>query len=195
MAAGQPVGGGRRPRRWPIAVAAVLLVLVAGFVAYAVSSASRTAAPVGAGLPTVPTGKVAPTFSLPRLGGGAPVSLAAYRGKPAIVNFFASWCVDCRAELAAFGAVSSADRGVVHFVGVDANDTNLSLARSLLAHAHATYPVGIDANGTVASEKYVIAALPVTYFLDSSGRVAGEVFGAQSRASLESWVAKLTSRS
>lgn len=193
--AGVADGGtpGRRAR-WPLALVLVAAVGLAAFVVYAVTSAGRAKPPVGSGLPTVPAGRVAASFSLPRLGGGAPVTLAAFRGRPTIVNFFASWCADCRAELAAFGAVSRTDGRRVNFVGVDANDTNLTLARSLLAHAGARYPVAIDANGSVASGRYLVTALPVTFFLSSSGRVVGEVFGTQSRGTLDSWVAKLTSR-
>lgn len=184
----------RRRRRLPVVLALLAAVALLGFVAYAVSSANRAKPPVGAGLPTVPAGRLAAPFSLPRLGGGAPVSLSSFRGKPTILNFFASWCVDCRAELAAFGAVSRADSGRVHFVGVDSNDTNAALARSLLARAGAHYPVAVDANGAVANGRYLVAALPVTFFLDASGHVVGEVFGAQTRSDLESWVAKLTAR-
>lgn len=139
----------------------------------------------------LPQGSVAPDFSLPRLGGGPPVRLVAFRGRPTVVNFFASWCPDCRAELGAFGAISRATRGTVNFVGVDANDTNPGLARRLLAEAGASYPVGTDPNGTVTSTKYVSTHLPVTFFLDAKGRVVGEAYGAQSRSSLRHWVAIL----
>jgi len=102
-----------------------------------------------------------------------------------VLNFFASWCADCRAELSAFGAVSRSTGSKVAFVGVDTNDQNPSLARALLTHAGADYPVARDQDGTVSSGSYAISALPVTFFLDSSGRIVGEAFGAQSRAGLE----------
>ncbi|MCU1495719.1 MAG: Redoxin domain protein [Acidimicrobiaceae bacterium] len=182
-----------RHERWPKVVAIVAGLGLAGFIAYAVTSASSHKTNPTVGVAVISKGKSAPLFTLPRLGGGSQVDLAGFRGKPTVVNFFASWCPDCRSELNAFGTVSSADKSKVNFVGVDSNDTNSALARKLLASAGATYPVGVDANGSIASESYVIVALPVTYFLDAKGRVVGETFGAESRSKLEQSVALLES--
>jgi cytochrome c biogenesis protein CcmG/thiol:disulfide interchange protein DsbE len=137
-------------------------------------------------------GTTAPAFSLPRLGGGAPVSLASYRGTPVIVNFFASWCPHCRSELSAIGTVATQNSGHVAVVGVDSNDGSGATAQKLLTAADATYPVGLDTSADVAS-KYLLTALPVTYFVDAQGRVVGSALGAQSVASLQHWVARLTS--
>lgn len=136
-------------------------------------------------------GTVAPAFSLPRLNGGAPVTLAGFRGTPVILNFFASWCPHCRAELQAIGTVARETSGHVAVVGVDSNDTSSSAATHLLATAHATYPVAVDANAKVASA-YLLTALPVTYFLNAKGRVVGAVLGAQTVTSLDRWVKRLS---
>jgi peroxiredoxin len=136
-------------------------------------------------------GKTAPAFSLPRLGGGAPVSLASYRGAPVIVSFFASWCPHCRAELAAMGSVAASTTNHVAVVGVDSNDSSGAAAEKLLVSAHATYPVGVDADAQVAT-KYLLSVLPVTYFVDAQGRIVGSAFGSQSVASLQHWVDRLT---
>jgi cytochrome c biogenesis protein CcmG, thiol:disulfide interchange protein DsbE len=136
------------------------------------------------------TGTVAPAFSLPRLDGGAPVSLAGYRGTPVILNFFASWCPHCRAELEAVATVARKTEGRVAVVGVDTNDTASAAAR-LLAAAHATYPVAVDAHAKVASS-YLLTALPVTYFVSAEGRVVGYALGSETVASLERWVKRLS---
>jgi thiol-disulfide isomerase/thioredoxin len=127
------------------------------------------------------------------LGGGAPVSLASTRGEPTIVNFFASWCQDCQAELSAFAALSAQLPGGVAIVGVDSNDANGPAAQALLAGAKATYPVAVDSAATVATS-YRLNALPVTYFLDADGRVVHAAFGAQSLANLRHWSAALTTK-
>ena len=57
-------------------------------------------------------------------------------------------------------------------IGVDSNETSEANAEQLLAAAGATYPVGVDANAKVAS-RYLVQALPVSYFLDASGKVVG----------------------
>jgi peroxiredoxin len=135
-------------------------------------------------------GTVAPNFSLPALHGGNPVSLSDYRGRPVIVNFFASWCPDCRAELDAMAATARTTTGRVAVIGVDSNETSDAAAAGLLAAAGATYPVAVDAHATVAS-RYLVQGLPISYFLDASGRVVGAALGSQSVSSLHRWVARL----
>lgn len=147
-----------------------------------------------AGLARVPTGRPAAAFSVPRLGGGPPVSLAAFRGKPVVLNFFASWCTDCRAELKAFGTVSSQARSKVSFVGIDTNDTaSVRSIQALLASEGDHYPVGQDPNVAVAS-KYLVSGLPTTFFINADGRVVGQAFGAQTVKSLQGWVHRLEAR-
>lgn len=151
----------------------------------------------GAGLPMLAKGSPAPGFSLPRLGGGPPVSLAAERGHPLVLNFFASWCPDCRAELRAFAEVSHGAHGPVRFLGIDTNDPEPGQASALLRAAGDRYPVGTDRDAAVANGRYDIEALPVTVFVGASGRIVGQVFGAQTVRSLRPWVQALeaTSRS
>lgn len=150
-------------------------------------ASSLNAGPQTTGLPRL-TGQVAPGFHLPSLRGGSPVALAAHQ--PTVLNFFASWCHGCRQEIDAFGATWKADRGKVAFVGVDTGETSPATARKMLAQAGATYPVGLDASSTVTG-RYQILALPTTIFIDRSGRVAGEVFGPQTRQDLARWIHKL----
>ena len=141
------------------------------------SSAALKVAPP----PVLHLGTTAPAFSLPALGGGPPVTLAAHRGTPVMLNFFASWCPDCRQELAAVATVARQAGPRVAVIGVDSNETSDGTASALLAAAHATYPVAVDANAAVAT-RYLVDALPVTYFLDAEGRVVGATLGPQTTA-------------
>ncbi len=189
----------RRPDRvfkWIAAVAAACLV---GFVVFVIVRGPSRAAPVpssaaleSAPPPVLKPGTVAPGFSLPPLAGASPISLASFRGKPVIVNFFASWCRDCRAELGAMAAAGRAAQGQVAVVGVDTNESSAATATRLLAEAGATYPVAVDAHATVAST-YLVSALPVTYFVDAEGRVVGAALGPQKESSLQRWIARLDS--
>jgi len=190
---GQATGRPDRLFKWLALVAGACLV---GFVVFVVvrgpshapsggSAALKVAPP-----PVLAHGAPAPAFSLPALGGGTPVSLAAHRGRPVMVNFFASWCPDCRQELGAVATVARRTGGHVAVIGVDSNETSPAAAESLLAAAHATYPVAVDANASVAT-RYLVAALPVTYFVDAEGRVVGDALGPQTAASLQRWMARL----
>ena len=185
-------GGGRSERTWKLVALAATLALI-GFITYA---ATRPHHPRPAAYPVTPPaalarGSEAPAFTLPRLGGGPPVSLAGTRGTPTVVNFFASWCRNCQAELSAFAALSTQKAGRVAIIGVDSNDANGSAAQRLLARAKATYPVGIDSDAKVATS-FLLSALPVTYFLDSDGRVVHVAFGAQTLSSLDRWAGAST---
>jgi cytochrome c biogenesis protein CcmG/thiol:disulfide interchange protein DsbE len=198
-----PVADAKKSRSKPADRPFQLIALVAGvcligFIIYiAVRPATNDHRTLGIAALKVPppavlhAGTVAPAFTLPRLGGGAPVSLTAFRGAPVIISFFASWCPHCRSELAAMGSIARQNNGHVAVVGVDSNDGAGSAAERLLVAANATYPVGLDVNAQVAS-RYLLTALPVTYFLDARGRVVGSALGAQGVASLERWVARLT---
>ena len=197
----------RRLRRWPavLGLVASATVVAAALVVYAVTP--RPASVVteqvlpkgltlqrsgtGAGLPELAAGRPAPRFSLPSLSGGGEVSLASFSGHPVVLNFFASWCPGCRAELSAFAEVSAAPHGAVRFVGVDTEDASPAKARSLLAAAGDNYPVGIDHNGRVATSRYLVQALPVTVFISARGRIVGQAFGPQTVRSLTAWLGRL----
>lgn len=141
-----------------------------------------------AGLPKLPHGKPAPAFSAPGLTGGQ-VSLSQFRGKPTVINFFASWCPNCRAELGAFAAVSKQYGTGVNFVGVDTNDT-AAKAVAMLRSAGITYPIASDPSANIASS-YQVVGLPTTVFVSPGGQIVGEAFGAQTTATLHAWMAKL----
>jgi thiol-disulfide isomerase/thioredoxin len=124
---------------------------------------------------------------LPRLGGGAPVTLARLGREPIVVNFFASWCTACQQELKAVAEV--AGEGRVGFVGVDTNETSDAAALTMLHRVHARYPVGIG--GITQTSEYRVPGLPTTVFIDARGRVVAEAFGAVTRPQLTRWVDEL----
>ena len=179
--------------KWIAAVAAACLV---GFVVFVIARGSPHHATVSSAALEVPpppvlhAGTTAPSFSLPALQGSSPIVLSDFRGKPVIVNFFASWCRDCRAELSAMARVAGATSGRLTVIGVDSNETSIATAQQLLAAVGATYPIAVDAQAKVASQ-YLVQALPVTYFLNRSGQVVGTALGPQSATSLEHWAARL----
>jgi peroxiredoxin len=190
---------GRRDRKgerlWKVLAVAATLLLIA-FVTYA-ATRPHTSRPVAYPVTppaTLAIGSEAPSFDLPRLGGGQPVALASSRGTPTVVNFFASWCRNCQAELSSFAAFSARSEGHVAVIGVDSNDSDTGAAERMLADARATYPVGVDSDAKVATA-FLLNALPVTYFLDAGGRVVHVLFGAQTLTSLDHWAAILVHKS
>lgn len=174
------------------AVAALCLI---GFVLYVVLRGPANHPSAGtAALESPPPsvlarGTTAPEFTLPALDGGSPVSLAAFRGGPVLLSFFASWCPHCRQELSSVATLARMDAGKVAVVGVDSNESSDATAKQLLAAAHASFPVALDSDAKVAT-RYEVVALPVSYLLDANGKVVGARLGAQTVSSLTHFVAQ-----
>jgi peroxiredoxin len=96
-----------------------------------------------------------------------------------VINFFASWCDPCKREAPVLERLWRDDRsqGLV-VLGVDANDSRGDGRHFVQAH-ELTYPVVFDQNGRIASDRYAVANLPVTYVLNRKGRiVGGQILGA-----------------
>jgi cytochrome c biogenesis protein CcmG, thiol:disulfide interchange protein DsbE len=110
------------------------------------------------------------------------VDLAALRGKPAFVNFWASWCHPCEQEAPEMERFARSLHGRAHLVGVDWSDDQ-GKARDFVREHDWTFPVLRD-TGEVGSE-YGISGLPTTFVLDPRGRIVETLRGPQTRADLE----------
>jgi thiol-disulfide isomerase/thioredoxin len=136
------------------------------------------------------------TFSLPALDGNGWVRLAHYRGKPVVVNFFASWCTECQAELPGFRQEATALRGKVIFIGVDSLETGdknflpslFHLAGAFAALARDTGPNGNGLHAALGGGN----TMPMTAFYGADGRLLGVERGALVPAStLKAKIAQL----
>ncbi|MGA8726204.1 MAG: TlpA disulfide reductase family protein [Acidimicrobiales bacterium] len=193
-AASAATAGQRRPRRVRsliigVVIAAVLAVVL--FVGFGTgSSSSGQVAAVGS---------TAPDFTIPALLGGAPVHLAGLgsdRGRPVVLNFFASWCIPCQQEtplLAKTAKTATAKGSKVQFVGVDVADPKAN-GVAFVHQAGITYPVGTDGNLNVAESLYGLTGQPNTFFIDSSGKVVGRVIGPVTASDLTSWLHRLNNQ-
>jgi cytochrome c biogenesis protein CcmG/thiol:disulfide interchange protein DsbE len=133
-------------------------------------------------------GRAAPSFTLRAVGSGQPVSLEQLKGKPVVLNFWATWCVPCYQEhpVLVQNAQLLGDR--VQFVGVVFNDTEEKIQQFLRERGEA-YPTVIDDAGKTAIA-YGVGGVPETYFLDASGKVVAKYEGPMSADILQSYVAK-----
>jgi DsbE subfamily thiol:disulfide oxidoreductase len=113
---------------------------------------------------------------------GPRVSVTSLKGKPTLVNFWASWCGPCRREAPALAAAQKQLAGNAQIVGVDWGD-NAHNARSFIRSHGWRYPVVRDASDAVGT-RYGIEGLPTTFVLDGKGRIVGKLIGPQSAAQL-----------
>lgn len=134
------------------------------------------------------TPKPATDIDLPAVTGDSHVRLADSRGKPTVVNFFASWCTPCRKEMPALQQVSDRLSGKVAFMGVDHQD-NRDSAAELLKDTGVKYPTGYDPDGKVA-KAYGLFGMPTTLFVSADGRVLETHTGELSRSALEDAISK-----
>jgi thiol-disulfide isomerase/thioredoxin len=113
---------------------------------------------------------------------GKQVSLSDYRGRPLIVNFFASWCEPCKKETPLLARFYRNEKGRVALVGLDENDV-IGNATSFTRADGVGYPVGWDPGGSAATS-YGVNALPQTFFLNARHQIVHRVFGAVTLADL-----------
>lgn len=150
-------------------IVSALLLLVA--VAATVVTIHRLQTPlVGAAI-----GDQAPPFTLPKVGGGT-LSLASLRGHPLLLNFMASWCGPCKAELPALQAAATMEKGVVEVVTIDLTFSEPGQAppTALLAQDHIHFPVLLDLKGQT-SYAYGVVDLPLTLAVNAQGVIVGEL--------------------
>ena len=150
--------------RWRWLPGAIGLLLLAGLLA--VGWAQRGAGDLA---PRLQTGVAAPDFTLTTFDGRS-VRLQDLRGRPVVLNFWASWCPPCRQEAPALETVARAEANASRaaFVGVDVRDAPED-ARRFLTEFGVTYANGPDPGGVEAT--YDGVGIPLTVFISRDGAV------------------------
>lgn len=126
------------------------------------------------------------------LDGSGRFRLAQYRGHVVVLNFWASWCGPCRAEMPQLEALYQRLRPTgVHFVGIDTKDSRAG-ARAFVAQEHVRYPIVYDQEGQIQLRLGNIpGSLPFTVLIDPRGRVAAVYLSALTPKDLLGPVRKL----
>ena len=122
---------------------------------------------------------------------GKRLSLDEFRGRPLILNFWASNCPPCRQELPLLQS-TALDHPAVALLLVDVRDDPAAAAR-MLNRLHIDLPWALDSNGSVSSA-YGVVGLPSTVFIRADGTIEGRYTGATDPAVLDSHIAELSGR-
>ncbi len=117
-----------------------------------------------------------------------PVSLESFRGKPVVLNFFASWCQPCIRELPAMQAMAERYKGKVAFVGVTFSDRR-DAAKGVLDRAGVQYPAAFDSSMSDVAYDYAVRVMPTTFFIGPDGNLVerkdGEINEVQLRTVID----------
>lgn len=120
-------------------------------------------------------GHAAPPFALREVGTGQTINLAQLRGRPVVLNFWATWCGPCYEEHPTLVANARAMQPGVQFLGVVFQDTEEKIQKFLNERGRA-YPTVVDDAGKTAIA-YGVGGVPETFFLDSSGTIVAKFSG------------------
>jgi peroxiredoxin len=118
-------------------------------------------------------GKTAPNFELDDIS-GKKVQLNDFRGKPILLNFWASWCAPCRIEMPEFQEIYDTNQELV-IIGVNLQEDRENIVKFTDKFA-ITFPILLDPDSEVKS-MYNIFTQPVTYFIDGNGKIIDKKFG------------------
>ena len=131
-------------------------------------------------------GSEAPDFAVYDLEGNA-YKLSDFRGKPVLLNFWASWCGPCQMEMSDFQKFYETHGDKVNFVIVNLTDgqqETVESASAFIAEKGYTFPVYYDTD-IDAAMKYGVSAVPVSYFIDAEGYFVAWAQGALSADMLQ----------
>lgn len=161
----------------PRTFSALSLVLLGLSAAWIIFTRPAPGALEGPTLTLARPGFQAPDFELQTLTGET-VTLASLRGKPVIINLWASWCPPCQAEMPSFQHVYEDyhDKGVVILaINLTLQDREEDVRQFVLKN-HLSFPVLLDSDGDV-ERQYSTHALPTTYFVSADGIIRERVIG------------------
>ena len=116
---------------------------------------------------------------------GKPVKLSELRGKVILLNFWATWCPPCKAEMPDLEALyrENADNHGLVVLGVDVEE-EAELTRSFQKQYGLSFPLLPDTDGRVSNNRYFVRVLPTSYIIDRDGKVRYQWSGQQTRAAM-----------
>ena len=162
-------------------VITLVSVLTSGLVMAGCSSSSTQGVEVG---------DLAPDFQLQNLDGQT-ISLGNLRGKPVLINFWATWCPPCRSEMPYIQEIYEewSDKGLV-VLAINLGESS-SKAEEFRQNHNLSFTVLLDAKQDVA-QRYNIQYIPTTFFLDKDGIIQDKVIGAfQNKTQIENKLSKI----
>jgi cytochrome c biogenesis protein CcmG/thiol:disulfide interchange protein DsbE len=161
----------------PVSRRILYLAIILLGLAWTVLSRPPAGATTAGQIPAPQVGFLAPSFTLAQLTGQT-INLSDYQGQVVLVNFWASWCPPCRAEMPVIQHVyeSYQSQGLV-VLAIDASNQDAPAAmQTFLGSFTHSYPILLDTNGAV-NRLYAVSSLPTTFFIGRDGTIRDLVIG------------------
>jgi cytochrome c biogenesis protein CcmG/thiol:disulfide interchange protein DsbE len=164
-----------------------LAVLIFGSIWVWVSRAPVTAQ-IDVRAPQPAIGYPAPDFSLATLDGET-VTLSELRGRPVVLNFWATWCDPCRREMPALQATAELFADEVIILGIDEGES-ASVVKNFVTEYGITYPILLDEN-FATGDRFNVRGMPTTFFIDGEGIIRHLWIGEMNRITLAEGIAMI----
>ncbi len=126
--------------------------------------------------------RLASGFTLTDLNGNQ-VSLSRFRGRPVVINFWATWCPPCQAEIPHLIAAYEQEHGEVVFLAISVEES-ASTVRRFAKKNDMPFIILLDTDGEVASD-YGVRGIPATFFVNSEGEIVVRYVGQMSPRVIE----------
>ena len=138
-------------------------------------------------------GEKAPDFQLITLDGDE-VKLSDYRGKKVLLNFWATWCPPCRAEMphmkTYYDEQAKDENVVILAVNLTTEDKGLGKIQDFVEEFELEFPIPMDENGDVGA-LYQAVSIPTSYAIDTEGRIQNKVVGPMDETMMEQLIEEL----
>ncbi len=188
----QPIPPLLKTRWFWLALIGLALGLGSGWIVFSrtLMGSPASGGDAGALEPAPIKGHPAPDFALPTLDGEI-VRLSDFKGKPVLINFWATWCGPCRAEFPDFQQAAVDNAGTLVIIGINNTTTDQKdQIPAFLDEFGVTYPIVLDETGDT-TKAYNILGLPTSIFIDRNGNV-NEIFtGPVNKAYIEAKLSEL----
>ncbi len=184
----------RRKHNWPGSrkrALAIITIAVLGLLVVQACTPSSQAIQGGQQEASVgiSVGEIAPDFTLSDLDGNE-LSLSDFRGKAVFINFWATWCPPCRAEMPEIEAVYQEYKDKdVEVIGVDLLETKDEVSQFVQQYGY-SWTFVIDTTGEVATT-YNLAAIPTSFFIDREGIIRVVNIGAMTKRAMKTALATI----
>lgn len=121
---------------------------------------------------------------------GKKVSLADFKGKPLVLNFWAPWCPPCKEEAPLLQQTYEKYKGKnIDFLMISIQDTDRNVV-NFMKDNNLTFPVGLDTEA-VLTTRYSVSGLPTTFFIDSDSKIKRTYIGALQPEQIDSFIGEI----